>query len=434
MNHKIKIKHFLLLKNITLEIRDLNLLIGEQASGKSTVCKTIFLFKCFKNIFRQFFIEVLRDEDKTCNQKEMFAYFNKESKELFIKFFGSSFDLDRNTEVVYYYSEDKFITMTINKEGYLGFQLSDKLKDDISFMVKTIRRDENKKTENKKTPFYFFDQAFNVSIYEKFSKELNLVFHDDSNMYYMPAGRNMFALLRSQLASLRLEMLDYTNEMFFHIVENFSQLIKDGPIAFAKREQSSEGLKIAENIFKNLGGEYRYNGEGAVFATKDTENKDVYIQLKHISSGQQEVMWIFYLLFIWLIRREKTFLIIEEPEAHIHPTLQYEVMKFIAYYVNKTKSQVILTTHSPYILASANVLRYAGGLNRRKIAQNVVSKDESIDPSKSSFREMRKDKNKIELHTLCDDEDDFIQAERIDYISEEIDEKFSKLISVDEGQ
>lgn len=43
------------------------------------------------------------------------------------------------------------------------------------------------------------------------------------------------------------------------------------------------------------------------------------------SSGQQEVVWLFNLLFYYLIEQRKVFLIVEEPESHLYPASQQTI-------------------------------------------------------------------------------------------------------------
>lgn len=54
------------------------------------------------------------------------------------------------------------------------------------------------------------------------------------------------------------------------------------------------------------------------------------------------------------------FLLIEEPEAHLHPDMQYDFLKFLRNNIkdgttSETAKQVIITTHSPNITAAASL-------------------------------------------------------------------------------
>lgn len=66
--------------------------------------------------------------------------------------------------------------------------------------------------------------------------------------------------------------------------------------------------------------------------------------------GQGRINQIYFVLWLLLNRNSKipTLYIIEEPEAHLHPHQQ----KQISYYLNNVlKEQLIVTSHSPYILS-----------------------------------------------------------------------------------
>jgi len=52
---------------------------------------------------------------------------------------------------------------------------------------------------------------------------------------------------------------------------------------------------------------------------------------------------------------ENTLFIIEEPESHLHPSAQLEIVKFLGMLV-RSKAKVLITTHSDYILNFVNVL------------------------------------------------------------------------------
>lgn len=70
-----------------------------------------------------------------------------------------------------------------------------------------------------------------------------------------------------------------------------------------------------------------------------------------IAAGQMEV-WPFWAIIENGYRDIKRFTF-EEPEAHLHPRAQRSVMEMIAY-LTQQQTQFLLTTHSPYILYAVN--------------------------------------------------------------------------------
>ncbi|MEL7408877.1 MAG: AAA family ATPase, partial [Cyanobacteria bacterium J06558_2] len=76
---KIEIKNFLGIKDITVEVKQINIFIGPQASGKSVIAKLLYYFKDFLSeiIFAAAEEDNQSDLDQKCQQK-------------FLKFFPSS--------------------------------------------------------------------------------------------------------------------------------------------------------------------------------------------------------------------------------------------------------------------------------------------------------------------------------------------------------
>ena len=58
----------------------------------------------------------------------------------------------------------------------------------------------------------------------------------------------------------------------------------------------------------------------------------------------------------------KAYFIIEEPESHLFPETQKKIMQFIAA-VKNNGNEILVTTHSPYILGELNNLLYANNIS-----------------------------------------------------------------------
>ena len=95
------------------------------------------------------------------------------------------------------------------------------------------------------------------------------------------------------------------------------------------------------------------------------------------SSGQQEALWILMLAFSIILEKRDAYFIIEEPEAHLFPIAQKDMVSLISLMSNVTGSRVIITTHSPYVLTSINILLYSGKVERAhtKNEKDVIPKN-----------------------------------------------------------
>ncbi|MCF8362773.1 MAG: AAA family ATPase [Prolixibacteraceae bacterium] len=75
--------------------------------------------------------------------------------------------------------------------------------------------------------------------------------------------------------------------------------------------------------------------------------------------------------------------IVEEPEQNLFPNSQWEMLKSLLKFNEKSKNKLLITTHSPYIVNYLSVIIKAGQL-RQKVKSNVLIKRiENIVPSSS---------------------------------------------------
>ncbi|MGL5035609.1 MAG: AAA family ATPase, partial [Microcystaceae cyanobacterium] len=110
---KIVIKNFGPVKDAEIEIKKVLVLIGEQASGKSTIAKLIYFFKTLKEdvLITVFESSKLNDFDI---ENDLVSLIKKK----FIIFWGLS---QVNYEIVFYYSveDNKYIKIFADENDYL---------------------------------------------------------------------------------------------------------------------------------------------------------------------------------------------------------------------------------------------------------------------------------------------------------------------------
>ncbi|QKG80804.1 AAA family ATPase [Tenuifilum thalassicum] len=154
-----------------------------------------------------------------------------------------------------------------------------------------------------------------------------------------------------------------------------------------------------------------------------------YVKINYSSSGQQESIWILNLIFLSLLNNNKMFIVFEEPEAHLYPVAQKDIIDLIAILFNALKSQIIITTHSPYILSAINNLLYADVLSKKgKNVGEIIDYKTIVNYEKLTAFSV----NNGLLNTIIDKETNMIQSEVIDDVSSILNNIFNKLFELDD--
>ncbi|WP_148258795.1 AAA family ATPase [Brachyspira intermedia] len=422
---KIIIKNLLIVKNFEMEIDKFNLIIGEQSSGKSTISKAIFFFKEI-NAQIKFYIFVYKNNIQSSIKK----IYNNIIKDSFITIFGKLENIDDDLYLKYIYKSNTSIEIT-KKNNDLDINYSENI---IGFFHK-LEIDIKKLFEeylNFNSPIRFED------IFERgIGREIDDFFENESMTYYIPASRSSIALLNNQRTRLDYDTIDFIFYPFITLVEKIEFLFKDGVQNFIKNINDDYKKtilnKMNKKIEKYMGGEYFCDDKFGYIKLENNKK----IPVDKISSGQQEILWLLnVLLGITWLNKKNQFVIIEEPEAHLYPKMQKEIIDFIVNFMNMTNSSILITTHSPYILTSTNNLLYAGKLkenyknNKEKIEKinNIVGEYGAINPSEiNAFKLYLNDFR----YTNIINEESEINCEEIDDVSNTINETYTKLFDME---
>lgn len=116
-----------------------------------------------------------------------------------------------------------------------------------------------------------------------------------------------------------------------------------------QESQVQENLQTANSIQNLIEGDLSYNKEGVVLKMKDKTE----VPLSAAASSIKELSPL--LLWMQTNNYGKDSMCIEEPEAHAHPDMQYQIADLLTSCINKGAFMQI-TTHSDYLLARLNQL------------------------------------------------------------------------------
>jgi predicted ATPase len=383
---KIIIKNFGPIKYAEIEVKKILVLIGEQASGKSTIAKLIYFFK---TIQEDLFSQIYRDKQ---NQSlDINSDILSPIQQKFYNFFGPTNNLP-DFEITFYYSfnENKFLKLSNDENKKMKISPIDTfinekftiLASDIKFRLRQeylninknrniqplIKEEEkikyaqqlydllNDLFQNKQRDLLFIVAGRSAtvaypSLFEKYfsqSIEINLK-QNISIDNYERSSKTLDEILLEKFIEKFVRVKD-----IFKKFRNFEGLIE----SYSENNIKEKLYQVKNKIDKILKGEYRIDdlGEKILF-NKETEE---YIYLSNTSSGQQESIRILQDIFLNILDNTKVLRILEEPEAHLFPVAQKQLIELLALMVNQNDdNQLIITTHSPYVLTVFNNLLFA---------------------------------------------------------------------------
>lgn len=433
---KIIIQHLGPLKKLEMEIKDFNILIGEQATGKSTAAKAIYFFRIMKDSMTDYLCQLL--DTSMYNGEEASGGFKRvlkrELKSVFISLFGFSWDLDPRLYLKYEFTDNIWIDVKLNEKSkrYISVRYSYELSRAIGKLEEEALELYMQQPSAKNSSLAFASKE-RLRNYDSFKNRVNQIFDDDKETYYIPAGRSMITLLVNNRSLIENEKLDLITRQFMRIIDNihgdFANGIRNAHKYYPDGERKFDVGTISEGLISNLKGDYQYSAGKEYIVLQDNMIHDEKIPINFASSGQQEVLWLLNQLYILLLKKEKAFVIIEEPEAHLYPDLQNKVVEFIAFFANVNDSSVLLTTHSPYILTSVNALYCAGKVIHeypdlsKKVSEIIGSKCEIMPRKVTAFKIMKD----ASVQNLIHGEFDELDTGLIDEISECVNEKYIEL-------
>jgi predicted ATPase len=416
MEEKLVIHNFGGLHDITVKVNEsFTLFIGPQASGKSVISKLIYFFKGAINA------PTYSDENILFDQSE---YTLK-----LIDRFGQIFSPECWPESPFrieYHIDEKVYILTGNKqENKIALIIPNVIIDAIRILYKTFGELQARiETEKNDVSKYLTNRELWKVASDVYYSKLDDNGIRYSQQFYVVDGRSFFSELGEAVFALLSE-----NHSLDLMMTEFATKYSTAKIV-SRDLPAVDDARFNELLGEVLKGKYLRENDRDYLLHSDNRK----IEIGYASSGQQEALPLTIIMrYLKQMKRGMSYTIyIEEPETHLFPSSQKAIVELVAYVFNtaEIKIQVVMTTHSPYIMTSFNNLLQASDcVCEHKSLKDVVA----IIPQEEfvNFNDIYA----YELHDgdvsdLMDKEMQLISTTALDEISELISNEFGKLIDL----
>jgi hypothetical protein len=189
--------------------------------------------------------------------------------------------------------------------------------------------------------------------------------HAASTQTFIPAGRSFFTSVGKAIVAFAESGALDPLTLRFGSQMRWNDILPSRRMSILRDRGVQDILPALVRESSNLlDGSVMFKRDKPYFASKDGRR----LPLSWLSSGQQELLPLLTTLRQRAIYTGPQTLYIEEPEAHIFPSAQKQLISLLARisYHPRMLTSMVLTTHSPYILSSFNNLIYAGQLASQK--------------------------------------------------------------------
>ena len=337
-----------------MPINKFNILIGEQASGKSLLAKLVYFFK---NIGKHI-VNCIQDNEEI---EDLYKILKNE----FLIIFPKEYWEDNSGFIIEYQCNNFKIEI---KNNLKNSDIELKLADDFEYFYKGVKEGFKK---------YKIDALWQISIKDSnlnmgsaislkgYFRESNKFKHYSQifdDIIFIPASRSFFSALINNIWTLSDQIdIDPMMKSFGKSYE-YAQLIykniykKNWNFLNNISDNKSKKFSYTNSIIK--GNYEKINGKDWIVGN------NYKIELSRASSGQQEAFPLLMTLVFNALGFEfvnepnddnfKKYFFIEEPEAHLFPDAQNTMLSLISMLKHEMNTGFFITTHSPYILSAIN--------------------------------------------------------------------------------
>ncbi len=348
---KISIKNFGPIDHFEFDLeKDLHVIYGENNIGKSWAISLLYLsLKSWKAL-----ANLSIEQFNSIKEKQNYRVENSDKKFLLPE---TTWEED---EFIRDFNNSLYNTFTQMKNFISGLEPEIKFITN-RFTLQIIRDDDEEGDEE----LFFYNKGY---LFSNLAEVEDLPNDEYENIYFLPASKSGIYQVLSNMGNIFAQLAQYSlrdknlslpamNEPVSDYILNIASIQSKRQGRFNQlvdflEEKIIEGSVVFDDFQKKL--KYKSNRTGLVS------------ELHEASSMIAEISpLVAYLKYI--LPKKNSILFIEEPEAHLHPKVQVEMMKV---FVDLAKSgvKVVMTTHSDFMMDTLTNQILEGKIEADKIA------------------------------------------------------------------
>jgi len=401
MAEKLLVRNFGPIVEADIEIRDLTVFVGPQATGKSMTAQLVYFMRGLEDLAGRPFGAYLDQRRRTLQSDDSPVLFTRDTP------------LQSAVSALEWWFGNK-VSVYAAHHTTLGWNPQ---APDTETQYE-IRWDEN-------------GPRLNQALEDRVERGFHSLYPPPPPpQVYIPAGRALYSFVPSSAALRFLSQSRYQMQWPGYVITFYEVLSK--AISQLWHDQEKGQLTLLDSILwtdfvqaridEIMKGQLRYGPDAVLLQV----GKQKLLRPETIAAGQMEI-WPFWAILTETLKSgglARTRIYFEEPEAHLHPGAQRAVVQVIAYLVRQ-EGQFVITTHSPYIL-------YA--INNALMAQQVLDRGKKLPPNIPGKIALRADQVAAyrfapdgRVHDILDAEVGLIDESELDQVADELGMAFTDL-------